>query len=270
MLTLQSNDITLNINLTFGKKSSSKQPVRQAIGFGVQNVAFSSAKNRQRKLQKNIQRDFMPIVERELQKMARDVSRMGIGLANYRNPPDGVLSIDGPVSSIMKGNSGSMSISSVTGEWAVRTKSYMKWKFKRYGTRKWLKNTGRLQEQLGKVATYRSAYGPISITFKPTNLNASSGQLSTLGKSSGGQSTNIILGNLQVKPLRRLRMGDLPGIGEKATYNTSLLSPLADSIERKLAGRKGKYRPVIEPFLTYYMGRKIPNAVYRRLEKTLA
>lgn len=269
MQTLPNNDVTLNINLHFGKKGNSKKAVRDAVGFGVQNAAFRSAKNRQRNLQRNLQRDFMPVVERELQKMARDVARMGVGFANYRNPPDGVLSIDGPTSSLMRGQTGSMSIASVTGEWAVRTPTYMRWKFRNYGTRKWFKNTGRLQEQLGKVGTYRSAYGPISITFKPTNINASSPQISTLGRSSGGQSTNVILGELRVKPLRRLRMSDLPGIGERASYNASLLNPLADSVERKLTGR-GKYRPVIEPFLTYYMGRKIPNAVYHRLEKSLA
>lgn len=273
MPTLPSNfsDVRLNINLTFGKgKGDLKRPLRDAIGLGIQNVGFRAAKNRQRKLQSNLQRDFAPVVERELQKMARDVARMGVGIANYRNPPDGTLSIDGPISSMMAGDSGPMTVASVTGEWAVRTKTYMKWKFKKYGTRKWFKNTGRLQDQLGKVGTYRSAYGPISIRFRPTNVNASSGAISTLGRSSGGQSTNIILGTLEVKPLRRLRLGDLPGIGEKASYNAGLLSPLADSIERKLTGRKGKYRPVIEPFLTYYMGRKIPNAVYRRLEKTLS
>jgi len=265
---LPSNEnIRLNINFTFKGKSDAKRESRQAIGMAISGVGFRAAKNRQRKLQANLQRDFAPIVERELQKMARDVARMGVGIANYRNPPDGVLSIDGAVASIMQGQSGPMSISSMTGEWAARTQSYMRWKYKKYGTRKWFKNTGRLQDQLGKVSTYRSAYGPISITFKP-NGNTRGGMASSLGRSAGGQSNKIMLGTLNVKPLRRLRMGDLPGIGQKAEYNRNLLAPLADSIERKLTGRK-KYRPVIESFLSYYMGRKIPNAVYRKLEKSL-
>ena len=263
-------DITLNINLTFGGKKDSKGAIRDAVGLAVNNVAFSVARNRQRRLQQNLQRDFAPIVERELLKMARDVSRMGVGIANYRNPPDGVLSIDGEIASVMAGESSPMSISSMTGEWAVRTPSYMRWKFRKYGTRKWFKNTGRLQSQLGKVGTYRSAYGPISIKFTPTGLGTAGMVVSGLGKSAGGQSTRIAIGRLEVKPLRRLRLGDLPGIGEKATYNPSLMHPLADSIERKLTGRKNRYRPVIEPFLSYYMGRKIPNAVYLKLEKSLA
>ena len=265
---MQNNDVKLNINLPFGNRGSAKQSLGDAIGMAVEQVGFRAARNRQRKLQANLQRDFAPVVERELMKMARDVARMGVGIANYRNPPDGVLSIDGPVAEAMRGQSGSMSISSMTGQWAVRTKPYMKWKFKKYGTRKWFKNTGRLQEQLGKVGTYRSAYGPISITFKPTSLRNTSGAVSSLGRASGGQSTNIMIGRLEVKPLRRLSLGDLPGIGQKASYNPSLMNPLAASVRNKLVGKT--YRPVIEPFLSYYMGRKIPNAVYHRLEKSLS
>lgn len=265
---MPNNDVTLNINLKFGRQGNARASLGEAIGLAVGKVGFRAAKNRQRKLQANLQRDFAPVVERELQKMARDVGRMGVGMANYRNPPDGVLSIDGRVSKAMAGNSGSMSISSMTGEWAVRTKSYMKWKFKKYGTRKWFKNTGQLQEQLSRVGTYRSAYGPMSITFKPTSLTGAEARVSSLGRASGGQSTNIMVGRLVVKPLRRLTLGDLPGIGEKAGYNPSLMNPLADSVEKKLTGKT--YRPVIEPFLSYYMGRKIPNAVYRRLEDSLS
>lgn len=264
------DDIQLNINLVWGKGKSAKESTSEAIGMAVTEVGFNAARNRQRRLQQNLQRDFAPVVERELQKMARDVARMGVGIANYRNPPDGVLSIDGEIASVMRGDAAPMAISTMTGQWATRTKPYMKWKLKKYGTRKWFQNTGELKKRLGSVGTYRSAYGPISITFKPTNISASGGAVSSLGRSRGGQSTNIILGKLEVKPLRRLRLGDLPGIGEPATYKAALMSPLADSVERKLTGRKGKYRPVIEPFLSFYMGRKIPNAVYRRLEASLA
>lgn len=263
------DDVTLNIKLVFGKSQDSKTKVRDALGFALGNVGFRAAKNRQRRLQSNIQRDFAPVVERELQKMARDVARLGVG--HSRNPPSGSLSIDGEVSSAMKGDSGSMTIASVTGKWAVRSDVYLRWKMRKYRKRNWFQNTGRLQGQLGKVSTYRAAYGPISIKFTPTNLSATSGALSRLGRSGGGQSTNVIIGKIEVRPLRRLTMGDLPGIGQQASYNPRLLSPLADSIERKLTGRPKQtgYRPVIEPFLSYYMGRKIPNAVYLKLEKSL-
>jgi len=147
----------------------------------------------------------------------------------------------------------------------------MKYKVRKYRTRRWFKNTGRLQDQLASIGTYRSAYGPISIRFTPTPL-ASPGGVSSLGRSGGGQSTRIMIGKLEVSPLRRINLNDLPGIGQKASYNPRLMNPLADSVEKKLTSRpkQGKYRPVLEPFLTYYLTRRIPNAVYRRLEDTLA
>ena len=262
-------DVIFNINFVPKGRKLSASEAREPLGFAVENVGFSAARNRQRRLKANLRRDFAPVVERELQSMARDVARMGVGLANPNNPPPGVLRITGRVAAAMAGNSGPMSIASMTGTWAVRTKAYMRWKVRKYRTRRWFKNTGRLQQQLGNVGTYRSAYGPVSIRFTPTSLSGRASGVSSLGRSARGRSTNIMIGRLEVNPLRRLQASDLPNIGEPATYNQRLLSPLADSIERKLSGRKGKYRPVLEPFLSYYLTRRIPNAVFRRLEDSL-
>lgn len=264
--------VTLQINLTTKDQAKlSINTTEKVISMAVKNVAFAAARNRQRKLKANIHRDFAPVVERELQNMARDVARLGIGLANPNNPPPGQLSIGGRVSKYMIGQTGPMAISSMTGTWAVRTKAYMKQKVKKYRTRKWFKNTGRLESQLRNVGTYRAAYGPVSVQFIPTSLTSErSSLISNLGRSSGGQSANIMIGRLQVSPMRRLSMNDLPGLGQKANYNERLLSPLADSVERKLAGRPGSYRPVLEPFLAYYMMRKIPNAVLLKLEDSLS
>jgi hypothetical protein len=268
---MPNEDVTLNINLRWSRQGRFEpNAAGRAFNVAIDNVGFRAAKNRQRRLQANLQRDFAPVVEQELQNMARDVSRMAIGLANPNNPPPGVLSITGRITRAMIGNSGPMTVASMTGTWAVRTKAYMKRKVRKYGTRRWFKNTGRLQEQLGSVGTYRSAYGPMSVKFFPSALQMAGG-VSSLGRSGGGQSRNISVGRLEVAPFRRLTLADLPGIGQQATYNPRLLSPLADSVERKLTGRaSSKYRPVIEPFLTYYLTRRIPNAVYRRLEDSLS
>lgn len=263
-------DVTLNIDFTWGGAARfDPNTATRAITTAVNNVGVRVARNRQRKLQANVQRDFAPVVERELLDMARSVARMGIGLANFNNPPPGVLSITGRISRPMIGNSAPMSISSMTGAWAVRTDTYMRWKMRKHRTRKWFYNTGSLQRQMGKVGVYRSAYGPMSIKFTPTSLTGAA-RVAGIGRSSGGQSNNIMIGRLEVSPLRRLRLSDLPGIGQQAGYNERLMNPLAAGIRRKLVGRKDKYRPVIEPFLTYYMTRRIPNAVYRRLEDSLA
>lgn len=268
---MPNNDITLVLDFRLGRTPKALPNLGERIvNMGIQNVGFKAARNRQRRLRANLHRDFAPVVERELQDMARKIASMAVGLANPNNPPPGILSIDGRISRAMLGNAGPMSIASVTGTWALRTKAYMKYKVKKYGTRRWFYNTGVLQKQLRNMGTYRAAYGPMSLRFTPTPLVAPSA-VSTLARSPGGQSTHIIVGKLEITPLRRISLSDLPGIGQRAGYSEKLLSPLADSVERKLTGRaKTSYRPVIEPFLTYYLNRKIPNAVYRRLEDSLA
>lgn len=266
-------DVTLNINFVAkGPQRLDRSATDRTVSLAVHKVGFRAAANRQRKLQANLHRDFAPVVERELQSMARDVSRMAIGLSNPNNPPPGSLSLGGRVSSKMLGLADPMPIASMTGQWATRSKVYMRQKIKKWKTRRWFKNTGRLQDQLKSVGTYRAAYGPVSVKFVPRAIrtDGSGAAVSNLGRGRGGQSTNIQIGRLEVSPLRRLRLSDLPMPGRQARYNEALLSPLADSVERKLAGRKGKYRPVIEPFLSYYLTRRIPNAVYLKLEDSLS
>lgn len=234
----------------------------------MQNVGFRAGRQQQELLKRNLYRDFMPIVERELQTMARDVSRMGVGLSEPNNPLPGSLAITGRISTAMLGNSGPMTIASVTGKWAERNKTYMKSKFKRYRTRRWLQNTGKLKAELAKIGTYQSAYGPISVKFTPMKLNDVT--MFAVGRSQGNQFRYIHTGNLSVTPLRRISLSDLPGVGQKATGpNDKLLGKFNKDTKKKLVGHAKKYRPVVEPFLTYYLNRKIPNAVYRKLEDTI-
>lgn len=267
---MRAEDLRLNIDFRFGGPAKLEPNLGSRVAnMVIQNVGFRAGRQQQEMLKRNLYRDFMPIVERELQTMARDVSRMGIGLANPNNPPPGSLAITGRVAAAMVGNSGSMTIASVTGTWAVRNKTYMKSKFKHHRTRRWFQNTGKLKAILAKIGTYTSAYGPISVKFTPANL--SDVTTFAVGRSQGNQFRYIHTGNLSVTPLRRISLSDLPGIGQKAEGpNNRILGGLPADAKRKLTGRADKYRPVLEPFLTYYLNRKIPNAVYRKLEDTIS
>lgn len=268
---MPNDDVFLNLNLVVSRSARPEtSPTKRAINIGIQNVGFRIATQKKDQLAKNLYRDFAPVVERELQDMARKVAMLGVGLNAANKAPPGTLSITGRISQAMLGNSGPMSIASVTGQWADRSEIYMKSKFKKYRTRKWFQNTGSLQKSLGKASTYVNSYGPLKVAFKPAAFSKNS-IISSLGRSSGGQSpTAISIGRVEITPLRSLRLNDLPGIGQQASYSERLLGRLPPSIKKKLAGRREKYRPVIEPFLTYYLNRKIPNAVYLKLEDSLA
>lgn len=268
---MPNENVSLNLNLVTSRSAKLEPNVaKRAVTLGFQNVGFRIATRKRDQLAKNIYRDFAPIVEAEMQDMARKVSSMAVGLASQNNPPPGVLSITGRVSQAMIGNSGPMSISSVTGRWAERNPTYMKNKFRKYRTRKWFKSTGQLAKSLSKPSTYYNSYGPLKIVFKPAPFTKAS-VISSLGRSSGGQSpTAISIGRVEITPLRGIRLSDLPGIGQQAAYSERLMDRLPKTIRVKLSGRQDKYRPVIEPFMSYYLNRRIPNAVYRKLEDSLA
>lgn len=235
----------------------------------INDIGFQAGNLQRKKINKTIQSRLGIIVDKELNQMARGISNTIVGLAGSNKQPSGSIRITGKIARAMKGRSGPMTISSVTGIWRERSKTYLRWKSKKYRTRRWFKNSGELQSQLSKASTYKNAYGPMSAKFVPARIPQAS--LSSLGRSVGRPSREIVTGRIEVSVFSRLGISDLPGVGRKATYSKKRLSGFADNIERKLTGPNPKiaYRPVLEPYLTYYMNRKIPNAVFRSLEDSI-
>ncbi len=268
---MPNNDLNIVLNFTFKPRPAAAKVTGEGLAnYVIQDVGFRAGKKQQRNLGKNLRRDFGPIVDRELQKMARQVSTMAIGISNPNSSPSGSLKIDGPLARAMQGQGGPMRISSVTGQWRQRNKSYLRWKAQTYRTRRWFKNTGQLQGQLKQLGTYREAYGPMAVKFIPAKVPEPS--VLNIGRSRGRPANTIITGRLELTVFQRLDVSDLPGIGQQANYSKKRLSGFADDIEQKLTGKdpEKRYRPVLEPFLTYYINRKIPNAVFRKVEQVLA
>lgn len=268
---MPNNDLNIILNFEFSPRPKTLRVKGEGVAdFAVQSIAFRAGEKQKKQLGANLRRDFGPIIDRELNKMARQVSTMAIGLSNPNSSPSGTLKIDGPIARSMRGKTGAMSISSVTGQWRARSKTYLKWKAKTHRTRRWFKNTGELQAEMKQLGTYRQAYGPMAVKFIPQKIPAPT--ISNLGRSRGRPSNFLVTGRLEVTVFKKLGISDLPRIGQKATYSKKRLSGFADSIQRKLTGPDSgtKYRPVIEPFLTYYMNRKIPNAVFRKVEQAIS
>lgn len=264
------NDLNIVLEFKFTPRISSNQIKGSSVtDYIIRDVAFKAGEVQRKNLSKNLQRDLGPIVESELSKMAREISTMAVGLSAPNNSPPGSIKIDGKIAESMKNNAGPMSISSVTGQWKDRTKAYLKWKVKTHKTRKWFRNTGQLQSQLKSVASFRQAYGPMGIKFVP--VKGVKPTVSNLGRGVGRPSNFIVTGKIEVRVFRKLDLSDLPQIGQQAKYSKKRLSGFADSVEKKLTGPNPdvKYRPIIEPFLTYYINRKIPNAIFRKIEASV-
>lgn len=269
---MPSNNLNIILNFTF-KPSPSVIPIKGdgVVNYVVQDVAFRAGAKQRKQLAGNLQRDFAPIVQRELHQMARQVATMAIGINGTNTAPPGSLKITGSIAQSMVGKAGAMKISSVTGEWRSRSKAYLRWKSKTHRTQKWFKNSGELQTELGQASTYQQAYGPMAIRFIPIK-GISAPTILDIGRSRGRPANTFITGRLEMAVFERLKISDLPGVGEQAGYSKKRLSGFADSIEQKLTGNNPKtnYRPLVEPFLTYYINRKIPNAVFRKLEQVIS
>lgn len=76
------------------------------------------------------------------------------------------------------------------------------------------------------------------------------------------------MGRVEVSVLGRITRDMLgnPGTVQPSAWNTGLFGALPQDVEAKLLNREELYRPFLEHFLSYYLTRSIPNAVFRRIE----
>jgi hypothetical protein len=87
----------------------------------------------------------------------------------------------------------------------------------------------------------------------------------------GRPTTKIGVGTVRVSVLSRISEDMLsdPGTRQPSAWNTGLFGYLQEDMERKLLNPSGFYRPFLEHFLSFYLTRAIPNAVFRRLEEAV-
>lgn len=264
---MQNEKITLVLDFSLKDRATRKITGAGVADYIARSIGFRAGNIQKKNISKNLRRDFEPIIDSELKKMAREITTLAIGIAGSNKAPPGSLKIDGKISKAMQGKSAPMTIASVTGNWHQRGEKYIVRKFAKYRTRKWFENEGNLKRDLAKSGVYKQAYGPMSVNFRPRKTNKPNPL--QIARSVGRPSNTIITGDLEFKVFSKLKPSDLPGIGEKASFSEERLSGFADNIQSKLTGNKDRYRPVLEPFLTYYINRKIPNAIFRKLEQVV-
>jgi len=276
-----------------GRNSRSSSPtgeVNEAIeklgSYLLKDIAFKAAASQQRQLQNQLEAKFAGIARSELSSMARKINNLGIGLADtYRAPTGGSsnrqsnLTLEGPVSpAMLKANPSvtePMSIQAVSGQWRARTQEYLQRKAKKYGHRRWFLNTGQLRDALKNPQMYISAYGPIRVSWKPKKISSQflehgATRFSNITRGAG-KSYTIQTGEIHMTVLGNITRNMLANPGERS-YDSrfnGLFGRLPEDVELKLQGRGEPYRVLIEPFLTYYLNRQIPNRIFYELERSI-
>lgn len=251
-----------------------------AVTYAVSDIAFKASQNQQRAIQNQLESKISSIVMTELRNMGRKINSLAVGIGpGNRWPQGGSLQIEGDISQLLKATDPTkvqdMSIKAVTGQWRARTEEYLKRKSKRFGHRKWFQNTGDLRQQLMNPQMYIGAYGPIRVSWIPNRIASQRAEINALRYSSlargVGRSYKISVGELHMTILGRItrQMLNEPGQPAYDSRFSGLLDSLPESVEKKLANRGDPYRSVIEPFLTFYLNRQIPNRIWLQIEKSI-
>lgn len=179
-------------------------------------------------------------------------------------------------------------------QWAPRTSKYMAWKEKHFHHSRWfLNNNVALPSTLGSASNWISYFGPIKVSIRPLPRNAgrsgpSLGTLSSRVPYQAGRYTRFMsaedssfhirtgIANVSVSAMDHITPGMLPALasGNMGSYardgrSTGLMGLLPEAAAFRLGGRGKNYRHTIEPFLSFFLTRAVPNALFLRLEQGL-
>lgn len=296
--------ITINVNPAKGQPRAARTAVVDKTMFEmtnliIENIAFYAAGKQEKALTSNIQRNLSSVVTSELGRMGRSINQLVVGIndrtaqtfvpnesftgsrgsragAWSAGSPPGTLAIAGAESMAMRGLVGPVSLASGTGPWPSRSPKYLKEKKAKVGHTKWFKSTGALGRTLKDPGTYLAAYGPVRVKYTPApkgTLSPTAIGISNIGTGlPGRRTTRITFGKVEVSVLGRITSDMLndPGRAQPSPWSTGLFGSLPEEVEKKLLNNEESYRPFLEHFLSYYLTRSIPNAVFRRLERVMA
>jgi len=246
--------------------------VNQVV-ISASNKAFANAK---RTLTNNVR----AAVSREVVQLTYMVGRFLVQ-PDGATGPNGEISAFDPVASeharkLGRGFYGDLSRYSLKNSgvnWRPRTNQYLMWRAKQGVMHdNWWDYTGDLHEAVSKTNFYYENFGPISVQFV-RNTEATPGRDVTL-TGRGRTSATAHVGTIIVNVLGRITPEMLPALaagkpdnGATPTGRNHIGRLVADDdIRAKLEGNKS-YRPILEPFLAYYLTRAIPNAVFRQTER---
>src|SRR3990167_10175180 len=293
-------DFRFNFNHQTG--GSNIQAVRTKAAkfsqFVVTDVAVGVADSRYRELVNKLDRSIESAIHRELDYISGYIGKHVIGARDGAPGPRGNLSHRaGQAAGLppsLRPNL-TMGLRAVTPPWSPRGADYLKQKQRKYGHRQWWKNTGSLGATLSEARVYEQVYGPIKVSLVRNSGNnlskASRGadiRPGPWGKSlvetprlrgKGVREVRVAIGSLRVSAFGRITPGMLKA---RATLNpvdfknSDLISPFigvggrgGDAFD-KLAGQSTRpHRYVIEPFVSWFLTRAVPNAVQKRLERTI-
>lgn len=246
------------------------------IAIQARDQTFQNAKN---KLVNNVR----AAINREIAQMSFMVGRFIVQPNGARGPSGTVSAFDANISETALANRWQNTVrfdlSKSGAHWAGRTFNYLMWKEKKGAPLDWWHLTGNLQGKLSKQSFYTENFGPVQVSFVRNNeADGDFKRVTSVG--SGRVTTKLHVGSITVSVLSRITPEMLPALanndpagGAKPSGKQHVTDLIGDKdIRNKLSrlAHDGSYRPVLEPFLAYYLTRAIPNSIFRVTERLVS
>jgi hypothetical protein len=256
----------------------------------VNQVAVAAGKKVYTEARRALQRSVRKEVQREIGRMAMNIAR-STTVPDKRTGPYGPMSLFG--SDTLSEDGDSIRVSDTylntfgrqfTGfkrqdskiKWSKRTDKYMRRKQRDGFGGSWFKRTGELEDYLGNLGSdeYEAAFGPVTVLFTRLPSAATEGARLTNTSAKGQVSSKTVaVGRLEVLVFNRITPAMMPGLAtmdyrsnpQPGVGAAQLLS--GDQAVKLQAGKQS--RPAIDPFVSFYLTRAIPNAVWRRTERVV-
>lgn len=278
------------------RSGSAAKNARAAVNAVIEDVALKYASGTFNQVKTIVQSQVVRDVGSELSWMAGLMKRHIIGISGQRTAPNGYASMAHEMAAVSRGLGIRPSHSASEGiKWPNRRHRYMSWKQHNFGHRKWFLNKGAtLGRALGNKGTWTGAYGPIQVrvikgdtgglrsSLTPGNITSRGRYQTRAGRvryhDADVSTFRTTIARVEVAALGKITPAQLPALasGEMGSYNpdgraSGLLTPLGSDVAYRLGGAQGRvpYRHTIEPFLSFFLTRAVPNALFLRLERGL-
>lgn len=287
-----------NATINFGfrsnaqnQKSSQREIQAFTDGFArmiIEDVAYSLTGNIERKVMPVLRSRIKAAVEAEIAHMAMMIENK-VSMTGSVTGPRGSMSIRGQPSATAQARGWGSSLSQWNRNktkirWDPRNPRYLNWKQSKGKNHNWWEYQNELSRYLGNPYVYSEAFGPVRVIIERPRNRARLGR-NALGAGARLTSSGVTGPMIYEYEVARVRViyfgkitpGDLPSLQSenpadaKPTNGKGLSRFIKDDEQRaKLqtgAWKTGNQRFVLEPFVSFFMSRAIPNAVWRRIEQ---
>jgi hypothetical protein len=260
--------IRFNLNQRTGAESNAQVLQKAGANFRatvIQKVGLRAAENKYIQLKREIRREIAGDVQREIANIAKLYTRHAVGRPGGRNRVITLRAATTPETG-----------PALFGLWKPLAASTVA----RKGHSKHFQDSGRLGFIMGVKQVWEEAFGPVVVRISKLD-NSKPIADASLYKDQGDKH-HFKVAEISVAAMGRVTAEMLPELNTnpvqlgRSTHNgreKGLLN-LLDSVDPNLKQRlgnwgrsgKGSYRPTLEPFLAFAIGRAIPQAVFRRIK----